>query len=130
MDGEVIDLAAMERGSQRGRRKRVGKSEYEHLLEREKLVRMPLNTPSPSHPSVWAQTQAQHEQPKSVDDAWSDVVGVLAELRVHVEAYRKERSDFEEWARAERAAMEQERRALRAEALALAEALGAWEKND
>jgi hypothetical protein len=130
MDGEVIDLAAMERGSRKGRRKRVGKNEYEHLVEHEAVVRMPSNAPSFAHPSVWAQTQAKSESAESENAAWRDVVEVLAELRVQIEAYRKDRLEFELWARVERAAIEQERRALQAEARALAEELGRNNESD
>ena len=124
MDGEVIDLTSMERKSRRARRKRVGKSEYEHLVEHDSVVRMPLNGPSTAHPSVWAQTQRNVEPPASESAAWRDVVEVLAELRGQIEGYRRERADFEAWARAERAAIEEERRALQADARALAEELG------
>ena len=123
MDGEVIELAAMERRSRKARGKRVGKNEYEHLVDHESVIRMPINTPSMAYPSVWAQMQAKREPAESESTAWRDVVEVLAELRVQIEAYRKERAEFEAWARYERAAIEHERRALQAEARALADDL-------
>ena len=121
MDGEVIDLAAMERRLRAARDRRAGKSEYEHLVEGAPVVRMPINPVSMAHPSVWAQRQKEREETKSEAAAWRDVVDVLTELRVQMEAHRKERLEFEAWARYERAAIERERRVLQAEARTLAE---------
>jgi hypothetical protein len=124
MDGEVIDLAAMEGRSRRARRKRLETSEYEYLVEQQSVIRMPIDAPSTAHPSVWAQTHRKLEPPVSESAVWREVVEVLSELRAQIEGYRQERRAFEAWADEQRAAIEEERRALRAEARALAEDVG------
>jgi hypothetical protein len=130
MDGEVIDLAAMERRLRAARDKRAGASEYEHLVGQESVVRLPVDAVSTVHPSVWAQRQRERDQAEPETATWSEIVDVLAELRVQIEAYQKERLEFEAWARYQRAAIERERRALQADAIALSEALRKGDESD
>src|SRR5262249_32882384 len=114
MDGAMTDLAATEWGSQPTSRKPVGINEYEHLLEREGVWHAPRVVPSLADLLVWAHEADEGESRSSVNELWGEVVELLGALRMNIEAYRAARTEFEVWARVERAAIDRERAILRA----------------